>query len=483
MTQWTHVDDLFIDGRWLAADSTERLDIIDPATEQVWGSVPQASKVDIDTAVAAARTAFTSGPWPAMTPTERAEVLLVMADEIEKRAEDLSFTNSRENGSPVAETGGAAANAAGILRNVASLAGHLEQEDIRPFPGGTNETVVRRDPIGVCALIAPWNFPINLMVIKLAPALLAGCTTVLKPAETTPLSIRYVVEAAAAAGVPDGVINLVTGDGRVGDALVQHPDIDKVAFTGSTGVGRKIAAACGELLRPVTLELGGKSAAVVLDDVNLAEMSPLLVRTCMRNTGQTCYGATRILLPDSRYDEILDVVTAVISGAAQGDPMDPGTVMGPVANRRQYESVAEFVRVALADGARATTGGRARPGGPGFFIEPTVLADVTPDMAIAQEEVFGPVVTVHRYHDVDEAIEIVNSTAFGLGGVVFSADPVRAQAVAERIDSGSVGVNFFASNHSAPFGGRHDSGLGVEYGIEGLQEYITFKSIHRSSVN
>ncbi|WP_238072591.1 aldehyde dehydrogenase family protein, partial [Rhodococcus zopfii] len=215
-------------------------------------------------------------------------LLLRMADEVEKRAELISVTNTRENGSPVAETSGAAANAAGILRHVAGLAGVLDGEDRRPFPGGGGATVVRRDPVGVCALIAPWNFPINLVVTKLAPALLAGCTVVIKPAETTPLSIRYVVEAAAAAGIPAGVVNLVTGDGRVGDALVRHPGIDKVAFTGSTGVGRRIAAACGELLRPVTLELGGKSAAIVLEDADLDAFSEVLIRSCMRNTGQTC---------------------------------------------------------------------------------------------------------------------------------------------------------------------------------------------------
>ncbi|MEF9412242.1 aldehyde dehydrogenase family protein [Rhodococcus sp. IITD102] len=476
---FTHVDDLFLGGNWTPSGSPERLPVVDPATGEEWGSIPQASAADLDAAVGSARDAFDSGPWPRLTAAERADLLLRMADEVEKRAELISVTNTRENGSPVAETSGAAANAAGILRHVAGLAGVLDGEDRRPFPGGGGATVVRRDPIGVCALIAPWNFPINLVVTKLAPALLAGCTVVIKPAETTPLSIRYVVEAAAAAGIPAGVVNLVTGDGRVGDALVRHPGIDKVAFTGSTGVGRRIAAACGELLRPVTLELGGKSAAIVLEDADLDAFSEVLIRSCMRNTGQTCYISTRILAPAARYDEVVEAVTRTVRTAPQGDPFDPGTVFGPVANKRQWEIVSGFLDSAREEGARVTTGGHARTDCSGYFVEPTVLADVTPKMRVAREEIFGPVVTILRYDDVDEAIAIANSTSFGLGGIVFGRDTERAQEVAERMDTGSVGINFFASNHAAPFGGRHDSGLGVEYGVEGLMQYVTYKSIHR----
>ena len=476
--KWTHVDDHFIAGEWRPSHGTGRIEVVNPATGAVWGSVPAGDAADVDAAMAAAREAFDSGPWPRMTPGERAAVLLQFAAEVEARAAGLSLTNTLENGSPVAETGGAAANAAGILRYFATLAPHLAREDVRPFPHGGGESVVRRDPLGVCALIAPWNFPINLVVIKLAPALLAGNTVVIKPASPTPLSIRFIVEAAAAAGVPAGVINLVTGPGRMGDLMVRHPAVDKVAFTGSTEVGRKIAAACGELLRPVTLELGGKSAAVLLDDVDLDAFAQVFVRSCMRNTGQTCYISTRILAPRSRYDEIVERVADVVSSAQQGDPQDPATVFGPVANRSQYESVLEHIASARAEGARFVTGGDPLPGD-GFFVAPTVLADVTPEMRVAREEIFGPVVTIQPYGDVEEAIAVANSTPFGLGGIVFSTDESRAFAVADRIDSGSVGVNFFASNHAAPFGGRHDSGLGVEYGIEGLEQYVAFKSIHR----
>ncbi|MBL5974389.1 MAG: aldehyde dehydrogenase family protein [Candidatus Leucobacter sulfamidivorax] len=475
-----HPEDHFIDGAWTPSIGTGRIDVVDPATGETWGSAPVAAPEDVEAAMRAARRAFDEGPWPRMAPSERAEVLRRFAAEIEARADALSATNTRENGSPVAETAGAAANAAGILRYFAGLAGHLEREDVRPFPSGAGESVVRRDPLGVCALIAPWNFPINLVVIKLAPALLAGNTVVIKPASPTPLSIRHIVEAARAAGVPAGVVNLVTGNGRTGDAMVRHPLVDKVAFTGSTEVGRRIAAACGELLRPVTLELGGKSAAILLDDVDLDAFAGVFVRSCMRNSGQTCYISTRILAPRSRYEEIVARITEVVAGAPQGDPFDPATVFGPVANRAQYESVLAHLASAREEGARFATGGDPLPG-PGLFIAPTVLADVAPGMRVAREEIFGPVVTIQPYRTVDEAVGIANSTPFGLGGIVFSADEERAFGIAERVDSGSVGVNFFASNHAAPFGGRHDSGLGVEYGVEGLEQYVSFKSIHRAA--
>lgn len=480
---YTHVGDVFVDGEWTTALGTGRNPVTDPATGESWGSVPDGTAGDVDRAVRSARRAFDDGPWPRLSPTERAAHLLRIADEVDRRAEEIALTNTRENGSPVAESRGAAANASGILRYFASLAGHLEREDVRPFPSGIGESVVRRDPVGVCGLIAPWNFPINLMVIKLAPALLAGCTVVMKPASPTPLSFRLIVDAVAAAGVPAGVVNLVTGSGRLGNELVRHPGIDKVAFTGSTPVGRKIAAAAGELLRPVTLELGGKSSAIVLPDADLDAMSSILVRSCMRNTGQTCYVSSRILAPASRYAEVVDMVTSTIASGVQGDPLNPATVFGPSATRAQYRTVMEYVESGLAEGARATTGGRsASLGGgleAGYFVEPTVFAGVDPGMRISREEIFGPVLSILEYGGVDDAIALANNTEFGLGGLVFGEDRDAALAVADRMDTGSVGINFFASNHAAPFGGRHDSGLGTEYGPEGLAAYLSYKSIHR----
>jgi aldehyde dehydrogenase (NAD+) len=477
---YTHTNDNFVDGEWVVANGTGRTPVVNPATGEEWGSVPQSSSVDLDRAVTAARRAFTGTGWRDLTPTERGKFLLRIADEIELRALPLSHTNTFENGSPVMETSRAASNAASIFRYFASLAGYLETEDIRPFPDGSGETVVRKDPIGVCALIAPWNFPINLVVAKLAPALMAGCTVVIKPASPTPLSIRMIVEAVAAAGVPAGVVNVLTGPGSFGDELVKHPLIAKVAFTGSTPVGRSIASACGSLLRPVTLELGGKSSALVLPDADLDAMAKVLVRTTMRNTGQTCYISTRILAPKERYDELVDMVTATIGAAPQGDPMDPATVFGPSATKSQRDIVREYIRSGISEGARPTTGGDVEPlFDRGYWVTPTVFADVTPDMRIAREEIFGPVLSILKYSTLDEAVGISNNTEFGLGGTIFSADGDAALDLAARLDTGSVGINFFASNHSAPFGGRHDSGLGTEFGPEGLNVYLQAQSVHR----
>lgn len=482
---YTHVDDFYINGQWIKAVGDKRNPVVDPAIGEQWGSVPEATPEELDTTVAAARSALTE--WGALSGAQRAEYLVKIADEIEARAEPLALTNTRENGSPISETRGAASNAAGIFRYFATLAPWLDGDDIRPFPAGGAESLVDKDPIGVCGLIAPWNFPINLVVIKLAPALLAGCTTVIKPASPTPLSIRFIIEAIDAAGVPAGVVNLLTGSGRFGNQLVRHPGVGKVAFTGSTPVGKKIAAACGELLRPVTLELGGKSSAIVLPDADLDTLSSRLVRSCMRNTGQTCYISTRIIAPASRYDEVVQTVADTIAAGVQGDPLDDATVFGPVASKSQYDTVMEYIASGHEEGARAVTGGTPASNlGEGLesgeFITPTVFADVTPKMRISREEIFGPVITILKYDDsqgVDEAVTLANNTEFGLGGIVFGSDEKRALDVARQVDSGSVGINFFGSNHSAPFGGRHDSGMGVEYGIEGLSAYLTYKSIHR----
>ncbi|MGO1181530.1 MAG: aldehyde dehydrogenase family protein [Micrococcaceae bacterium] len=481
---YTHVSDHFIDGAWTTSLDAVRNPVVNPATGEQWGSVPAATPAELDSAVSAARTVLPG--WSDLTAAERAGYLLRIADEIEVRAEQLAQTNTRENGTPISETRGAAANAAGIFRHTAGLASWIDDDDVRPFPADPHAySVVRKDPIGVCALIAPWNFPINLVVVKLAPALLAGCTVVIKPASITPLSIRFIIDAVHAAGVPAGVVNLLTGPGRFGDALVKHPGVDKVAFTGSTPVGRQIAAACGELLRPVTLELGGKSSAIVLPDADLDAMSKVLIRSCLRNTGQTCYISTRILAPASRYEEVVRMVADTIGSAPQGDPLNESTVFGPVASAAQFDTVMEYIASGTAEGARLVTGG-ARHGTVGHFIQPTVFADVTEDMRISREEIFGPVICILRYDDGDpthpdvtEAIRLANNTEFGLGGIVFGADAERAQSVAEQMDTGSVGVNFFGSNHSAPFGGRHDSGLGIEYGIEGLSQYVTYQSVHR----
>lgn len=473
----------YIDGEWVASRSSARSPVIDPAVARVWAEVAAGDERDVDAAVSAARAAFDAGRWPRMAPSERAVTMRRAADLLEASSDRLARTISVENGTPLQESTGASANAASILRYFASLADYLERGDVRLTPTGSHETLVRRDPIGVCALIAPWNFPINLVMGKLAAALIAGCTAVIKPASITPLSIRWVVAALAQAGVPAGVVNLVTGSGSLGDMLVRHPLVDKVAFTGSTQVGRHIAAICGELLRPVTLELGGKSSAIVMPDTDLEHLQRVLVRSCMRNTGQTCYIATRLLVPDSLHDAVVAAVTETLRDAPQGDPLDERTVFGPSASAAQRDTVLGYLQSASAAGARITLGGGVprfdSPLSAGFFVQPTVLDEVTPDMRVAREEIFGPVITILRYRDLDDAVEMANATDFGLGGIVFGGDEDAALAVATRMDTGSVGINFFATNHAAPFGGRNDSGLGVEYGVEGLHAYLKYQSVHR----
>jgi aldehyde dehydrogenase (NAD+) len=470
-------NDVYVGGRWIQSNSGEDLDVVNPATEEVYARVPAGDVADVDRAVTAAREAFPG--WAGLPADERAGVLRAFADELERRNDSLSLTLTTENGSPVAETGSAGCHAADQLRYYAALTGAVEDE-IRPYSRIAAETVVRRQPVGVAGLITPWNYPLGLVMIKLAPALMAGCTTVVKPAAETPVHVRPLVEAAEAAGLPPGVLNIVTGGGATGAALVDHPDVDKIAFTGSTATGRMIGERCGQRLRPVTLELGGKSAAILLDDTDLDLFGRSVVRLSMRNSGQTCYACTRVLAPDSRYDEIVDRIVDAVRVAPQGDPLDPSTVFGPVVSARQRERVEGYIELGSQEGAKLVTGG-GRPAhlDRGYYVSPTVFRDVAPDMRIAQEEIFGPVLVVLPYRDEDDAVEIANNSRYGLGGAVFGADEARAQRVAERVQTGNIGLNFYSSNHAAPFSGRKDSGLGVEFGPEGLASYQVFQSVHR----
>lgn len=473
-------DDVFVDGEWRRADATARITITDPATQEVWGEVPDASESDVDDAVRAADAAFRRPGWSRITAAERSVILLRFADELEARGDEMATAITRENGTPISETRSAAAHSAGIIRYFTTLAGLVDGEDRRPFPGGSGDyTLVRREPVGVCALIAPWNFPLTLVMVKLAPALLAGCTVVIKPASETPVDLRVLVAAAVAAGVPAGVINLITGSRVAGAQLVQHPLVAKVAFTGSTDAGRLIAAQCGTLLRPVTLELGGKSAAIVLPDADLDHFESVVVRTSLRNTGQTCYNSTRILAPQSIYDEVVERVARAVGGAKQGDPFDPDTVFGPVVSARQRTSVEAYIAIGRSEGAVAATGATRSLFDRGYFVTPTVFRDVDRSMRVAREEIFGPVLVVLPFDGDDDAVSIANDSDFGLGGAIFSADVERATLLAGRVQTGSIGINFYGSNTSAPFGGWKDSGLGVEYGPEGLSAYLSLKSVHR----
>ena len=475
-------DDNYIGGQWLSSSSTQRIQVIDPSTEEVWGEVPASSVEDIDAAVRAASRAFSGRGWSDIGADARAELMRKLADEFEARAEQLALIITSENGTGITETRQAAGHAGRLLRYYADLANYVDDVDHRPFPNAPGQyTEVHREPRGVCALIAPWNFPVALVMVKLAPALIAGCTVVIKPASETPLDLRVLVEAAEAAGFPPGVINLVTCGRDVVGSLVEHPLVAKVAFTGSTEVGRLLAEQCGRLLRPVTLELGGKSASIVLDDADIDYFSAMLNRTCLRNTGQTCYNSTRILAPRSRYDEIVDAVVDTIRHTVIGDPFDPLTVYGPSASAKQRATVAGYIDIGQQEGARLAIGGPGMPDGltRGYYVKPTVFADVDNSMRIAQEEIFGPVLVVIPYGDEHHAIEIANDSPYGLGGSIFTEDADHGAELATRIHSGSVGINFYGSNLAAPFGGWKDSGLGMEYGPEAIGAYVRMKSIHR----
>lgn len=475
-------DDNFIDGEWVPSNSADRIDVTDPATEQVWGQAPSSNVVDIDAAVQGASRAFRGSGWSDIGAAGRAVYMLKLADELESRAERMAAIITSENGTALTETLLAAGHAGRMLRYYAGLAHLVDQDDERPFPGNDAlYTQVLRQPRGVAALIAPWNFPVALVMVKLAPALIAGCTVVIKPASETPLDLRVLMEAATAAGIPAGVINLVTCGNAVAGALVEHPLVAKVAFTGSTGVGRLLAEKCGRLLRPVTLELGGKSASIVMEDADLDYFASMINRTCMRNTGQTCYNSTRILAPRSLYDQVVDAVAGVVAATPMGDPFDPATVYGPSASARQRDTVENYIRIGAEEGARIVTGGPGRPDhlDQGFFVRPTVFSGVSNDMRIAREEIFGPVLVVIPYDDADDAVRISNDSPFGLGGSIFTQDVDAAASMAARLETGSVGINFYGSNQAAPFGGWKDSGIGMEYGPEAINAYSRMKSIHR----
>ena len=471
-----HHDDIFVGGQWVPADSRDRTEVINPATEEIWAAVPDGNERDIDAAVTAARRAFPA--WSGSSPRERAEVIRRIADEVDKRADELTRIITAENGTPIAESGGAPGHAATTLRLPAGIAPTLA-DDERSNPMAPGYTRVRRVPVGVAGLITPWNFPLSLVIIKLGPALLAGCTVVIKPAPETPIATRVLMEAVAAAGVPDGVVNLVTGSTVAGNALVEHSDVDKISFTGSSAVGRAIGRACGERLRPVTLELGGKSPAIVLDDVDTNVLANNILKVSMRNTGQTCKACTRLLVPEHRHDELASLVADVVSGAQIGDPTDPATFFGPLVSSRQRERVNGYLESGRSQGAKAVTGGQVSDRfDRGFYVEPTVFSGVTSDMVIAREEIFGPVLSVLPYRDLDDAVAIANDSEFGLAATVFSTDEDRATAVAERLETGTVGINHYGSNANAPFGGHKASGLGTEFGPEGLAEYLKYTSIH-----
>ncbi|GAB4586245.1 aldehyde dehydrogenase [Nocardia sp. IFM 10818] len=469
---------LFIDGRWLPPTSSRRFTALNAATGEVLGSAPEAMPADVDRAVAAARRALTGSAWSELTRADRAALLRRFADELERRACALTRTVSSQNGMPIRLSEAfEGAFAIGLVRYYADLIATTPATDIRASQGGI-ATEVTAGPIGVVAAIVPWNYPVVLALSKIAPALAAGCTVVVKPSPSTVLDSYLMAEAAVAAGFPAGVLNWVPANRQVGAYLVAHPGVDKVAFTGSTEAGRAVAAACAPLLRPVTLELGGKSAAIILDDADLDVLMPDLEFITLMNNGQTCVACSRILAPRHRYDEVVDALVARLATMKIGDPLDPGTEIGPLATAEHRERVRWYIEKGRSEGRLVLGGGRPAGFDRGWFIEPTVFADVDNSAVIAQEEIFGPVLAVIGFDDDADAIRLANDSAYGLGGVVFSGDHVRAQTVAARVRTGTIGINGYPVSIGSPFGGVRDSGYGREFGPEALTGYQSLKSVY-----
>ncbi|MGW6356366.1 aldehyde dehydrogenase [Streptomyces sp. NPDC055092] len=473
-------EQFYVDGGWTAPATDARITVRSATTEEVVGHVPEAGEKDIDLAVEAARRAFDDPEgWPQWSPERRAAVLERFASALELRGAETARRVSVQNGMPIAVANQFEAGfPALLLRYYAGLVTGTPQEEVRPgMLGGSS--LVARLPVGVVAAIVPWNVPQGITFLKLAPALAAGCTVVLKPAPETVLDAFLMAEAADEAGLPAGVLNIVPGGREVGAHLVSHPKVDKVSFTGSTAAGRRIAETCGRLLRPVTLELGGKSAAIVLDDADLASNLESFFAATLLNNGQICWLGTRVLAPRTRYREVVDTIAGLVGSLAIGDPLNPATQLGPLVSARQRERVEGYIAKGVRDGARLTAGGK-RPSGidKGWFVEPTVFADVDPASVIAQEEIFGPVLSVIPYVDEDEAITIANGTEYGLGGSVWTADPDRGTAFARKVRTGTIGINAYVNEPTAPFGGIKASGLGRELGPEGLAPFQVYKTVY-----
>jgi acyl-CoA reductase-like NAD-dependent aldehyde dehydrogenase len=469
--------DLYLAGGWTQPAGNSVIPVISPVTEEQIGSVPEGSPADIDAAVTAARAAFDDpAGWANWEAKRRAEVLGAFADELEARGEETARRVSSQNGMPIFlarqfESGFPPL----LLRYYGDLVAN-QKDEVRPgMLGGS--TLITTTPLGVVGAIVPWNVPQAITFLKIAPALAAGCTVVLKPSPETVLDAFLMAEAAVAAGLPPGVLNIVPGGRELGAYLVEHPGIDKVSFTGSTIAGRAIARTCGELLRPVTLELGGKSAAIVLDDAQLAENIESFFASTLLNNGQICWLGTRVLAPRSRYAEVVDTISGLAAGLTIGDPLAETTQMGPLVSARQRDRVEGYIAKGKADGGRITTGGN-RPTDRGWFVEPTIFADVAPDHTIAKEEIFGPVLSVIPYTDEAEAVAIANDSEYGLGGSVWTADPERGAQFARKIATGTVGINAYVNDPTAPFGGIKNSGMGRELGPEALDSYQYRKSIY-----
>lgn len=466
---------LYIGGAWTAPSTDDVIDVRSPHDGARVGQVPLAGPRDVDAAVAAARTAFDDGPWPRLAPEERIAALARFAAIYATRVAELCSVITSEMGSPrwFSELG----QGPGALALIHSA---LDNARTYPWEERRGASIIRREPVGVVGAITPWNVPQLVIMPKLVPALLAGCTVVIKPSPEAPLDAMIMAEALHEAGLPAGVVSVIPGDGVAGRHLVEHPDIDKIAFTGSSDVGRWIGSTCGQALKRCSLELGGKSAAIILEDAGLDRTMTGLRFASLLNNGEACVAQTRILAPRSRYEEVVEALAAMVNELVVGDPSDLNTYIGPMVSAKHRERVARYLDVAIAEGATVAAGGPGPIAGleAGHYVRPTVFSDVTADMRIAREEVFGPVLSVIAYEDEADAIRLANDSDYGLAGSVWTKDRTHGLELARQIRTGTFGINGYAADISVPFGGYKASGIGREYGPEGFEQYIELKSVY-----
>ena len=463
----------FINGNWIDAAGRPALDVINPATEKAFATISLGNADDVDSAAKAARSAFDS--WSNSNIGERKEIIDNIINGLKSRSDEMATAISSEMGAPMGLSKTAQVGSGlGHFMNVLSILENFEFEEIR----GTTKIV--KEPAGVCGFITPWNWPLNQIACKVAPAIAAGCTMVLKPSEIAPISAYILTEIIAESGLPAGVFNLVNGDGlTVGAAISSHPDIDLVSFTGSTRAGREVAKAAADGIKRVTQELGGKSANIILDDVpDFARAVSGGVAGCFGNSGQSCNAPTRMLVPQSRMEEAINAAKAAAAKSVVGDPSAESTRLGPVVSEVQFNKIQTLIQKGIDEGADLIAGGPARPEGleEGYFVRPTIFANVSNDMTIAREEIFGPVLSIIGYQDDDDAVSIANDTDYGLSGYV-SGEPEHAQAIARKLRTGNVHINGAGPDFSAPFGGYKQSGNGREWGIEGFEEFLETKAM------
>jgi aldehyde dehydrogenase (NAD+) len=466
-------DEIFIGGEWVEPEGSETIEVINSTTEEAMGTIPACSAADADRAVASARDAFES--WSQTTREERAGYLSAIAAGLGERSEEIAATISQELGMPL--TLSKIIQAGLPIAQFAAMPSLMEEVRWEEEIGNSR---VLREPVGVLGAITPWNYPLNQIAAKVAPALAAGCTVVLKPSEVVPLNAFILAEAIEAAGLPAGVFNLVTGTGPVvGEAIAGHPGVDMVSFTGSTRAGRRVSELASATVKPVAMELGGKSPNVILEDADLSRAVPDGVGKCYLNSGQTCSALTRMLVPREKLAEAEQIAAQAAESFTPGDPFEESTRLGPLVSEVQRERVRGYIEKGEAEGAKLVTGGAAAPEGleRGFFVRPTVFSEVTPEMMIAQEEIFGPVLAIQPYDGEDDAVRIANDTVYGLAGGVWSADQDRAIGVAKRLRTGQIEINGGAFNPLAPFGGYKQSGHGRENGRYAIEELLQVKSL------